>query len=147
MEHWLFWTCCGFLFLILELFTPGALLFVSIASGFFVMALAMLVEVSSPVVLTFLWGATVFVGFGVIRFFLKKSKLSISEVRSDASNIFRFSGMSVVVVKKISVNSYKVLVGAEEWSAKPLQGEDLFEIGEEVYVSRVVGNTLLVKKI
>lgn len=143
------WLWLGFIFLLVEMLIPGTVLFISLAYGFFCMALCTFIGVLNPLLLILNWAITVTLGFWITSNWLKRSNLSIKEEQLYESNILGLVGQVVTVTRKLEVGSmaeYKVAVGVEEWSAKSL-GKDIFSIGESARVIRVVGNTLLIKKL
>jgi membrane protein implicated in regulation of membrane protease activity len=133
------------IFLFLELFLPGMILFGSVASGFLCAACLSLL-LSEPWLLFGAWLFGNIAAFFVIKGFLKRSKLCRAEDATDDTNIMGMIGQVCVVVRQLPNGQLLVVFGFEEWMATPLNQNEFFAAGEQARIVRIVGNRIIIKK-
>lgn len=140
ISFWLF-----LIFLILEIFITGSILFLSIALSFLAVACASLFSLNL-LILFLTWILTFFSTAHLIYLFLKQRKLSKTENLTGDTNIIGMIGQSCKIISLMPDRLYLVRYEFEEWTAES-HDDDLLEIEEIVRIVRIIGNRIIIKKI
>jgi len=93
------------------------------------------------------WTIINIVSFLLLTHFIKKNKLNRTEnAISTETNVTGMVGQRCLVSKRLANGYFLIMVEAEEWTAAPLNQNENFTEGEWVYIVRVVGNHVIIKK-
>lgn len=136
------WLIVAFLFLILEISSPGLLFFLSFFIGAFCTALAALLSLSMTIQLIIFLCVSILSCF-LLPLWLRKRV----QERTHATNVQAIIGKRGIVIKAIGVNhTGQIKVQGEIWSALSVNNEEIEE-GTMVEVVNIRGVHLFVKKI
>jgi membrane protein implicated in regulation of membrane protease activity len=138
-----FWFVTALVFLFLELNTPGLFFFISFAIGSFAATVASHLGLS--IVAQCLTALVVMIiSFLMLQKFLKHKNLSEVLHLSSETNIDALVGAVGIVTDEIMPHKKgRVKIGGEIWRAS---GDTVLITGTIVYVLRIEGNTVIVKK-
>ncbi|MBF6209805.1 NfeD family protein [Nocardia puris] len=62
------------------------------------------------------------------------------------TNVDALQGKSALVLEEVAAHSGRVKLGGEEWTARPMNPDEVYEPGVTVYVMRIDGATAVVWK-
>ncbi|MET7768859.1 NfeD family protein [Nocardia sp. NPDC005366] len=62
------------------------------------------------------------------------------------TNVDALPGKSALVLQEVAAHSGRIKLGGEEWTARPMTSDEVYEPGTTVYVMRIDGATAVVWK-
>lgn len=134
------WLAVMVIAIVVEVIVPGLVSIWFVPSALIAMLLSFL---SVPVILQ----VTVFLITSIIFIFLSRKFIGTSK-KDTRTNIDSVIGERCIVTERIdNIHSTgKVRLGGMDWSARSLDSDVLYEVDDIVYVDRVEGVKLIVKK-
>jgi membrane protein implicated in regulation of membrane protease activity len=139
---WLYWIIAGFVFMIIEIFTPG---FVSFLIGISCLITAFFawIKVPLPYQLLIFALATLFMSFiarpHLVKFFFRNHK-------EDETNVHGLIGKTGMVTEEINndISQGRIKLGGEIWRAVT-KDDTCINLGQKVIVKSIEGNKVIVE--
>lgn len=139
MQIYLWWVVIGIFLVILEFLTP-TLFFLNLGIACFLVAVFAYLGFSQVI------QAIIFlISSAVLLLFVKPIVQKFYDKKSDISD--KYIGQTVKVIQKIDKFNGRITIYGEEWQAKAINEEDVFEIGDEVKIVKRESLVLYVEKI
>ena len=142
MEDWVWWMIATGVLAVGEILTPGAFFLGPIA----VAALLAAVVALAGAALAAQW--IVFIvaaiaSLGILRPIAKRHITMPARLRTGTAALV---GSQAVVLERVDVDSGKVKIGGEVWSARAYDEDDVLEPGARAHVMKIDGATALVSE-
>ena len=142
MDDWVWWMIATGVLAVGEILTPGAFFLGPIA----VAALLAAVVALAGAALTGQW--IVFIvaaiaSLGVLRPLAKRHIAMPARLRTGTAALV---GSQAVVLERVDVDSGKVKIGGEVWTARAYDEDDVLEPGARAHVMKIDGATALVSE-
>jgi len=141
MDAWMFWILLAVIFAAGEVMTMGFFL-APFAAGALLGAGADLAGAGAIVsVLVFLISSGVF--FGLLRPVARRHLRTPAQLRTGTAALV---GKTAMVTERVDATAGAVKLDGEVWTARPYDGDEVFEPGARVHVTEIQGATALVSE-